>query len=46
MQLGLVDLKNFAQGFYFASREAIFEARELKKTHQVGFRQGCDTGVG
>ena len=40
-----VDFPNFAQGFGFASREAIFEVREFPKTDQVGFRQGCDTGV-
>ena len=26
-------------------REAISEAREFSKTHQMGFRQGCDTRV-
>ena len=41
-----VDFPHFAQGFGFASREAISEAREFSKAHQVGFRQGCDTGVG
>ena len=45
MKAGLVDFPNFAQGFDFASREAISEAREFSKTHQVGFRPGCDTGV-
>ena len=45
MQPGFVDFPNFAQGFGYASREAIFEASESSKTHQVGFRQGCDTGV-
>ena len=43
MQPGFVDFQNFAQGF--ANREAFF-AREFQKTHQVGFRQGGDTGVG
>ena len=33
---GFVDFPNFAQGFGFASREAIAEAREFSKTHQVG----------
>ena len=42
---GLVDFQNFAQGFDFASKEAISEAREFSKTHQEGFRQGCYTGV-
>ena len=42
MQPGFVD---FNQGFGFASRESISEARELSTTYQVGFRQGCDTGV-
>ena len=47
MQPGFVDFPNFAQGFGFgfAGREAISEAREFSKTHQVGFCQGCDTGV-
>ena len=45
MQLGFVDFPNFAQGFGYASGEAIFEAREFSKTRQVGFRQGCDTRV-
>ena len=43
---GFVDFRNFTQGFGFASREAISEARGFSKTHQVGFRQGWDTGVG
>ena len=34
---GFVDFLNFAQGFGFASREAISEAREFSKIHQVGF---------
>ena len=45
MQPGFVDCPNFDQGFAFVSREAISEAREFSKTYQVGFRQGCDTGV-
>ena len=45
MQPGFVDFPNFVKSFGFASREAIFQAREFSKTHQVGFRQGCDTGV-
>ena len=42
MQPGLFNFPNFAQRFCFASSEAISEAREFPKTHQVGFRQGCD----
>ena len=42
---GFVDFQNFSQGFSFAGRDAISEARELSKTRQEGFRQGCDTGV-
>ena len=45
MQPGFLDFPNFAQRFRFASREAISETSELSKTHQVGFRQSCDTGV-
>ena len=45
MQPRFVDFANFGQGFGFASRETISEAREFSKTLQVGFRQGCDTGV-
>ena len=45
MQPEFVDFPNFAQGFGFATREAISEAREFSKTHQVRFRQFCDTGV-
>ena len=37
MQPGFVDFHDFAQGFGFASREAILEAREFYKTHQVEF---------
>ena len=44
MQPELVDFANFAQGFGFTSMEAISEAKEFPKTHQVGFHQGCDTG--
>ena len=44
-QPGFVDFPHFPQGFGFDCREAISEAREFSKTHQVGFRQGCDTGV-
>ena len=44
MQPEFVDFPNFAQGFGFASREAISEARDFSKTHQVRFRQFCDTG--
>ena len=40
---GFVDFPNFAQGFRFASREAISEASEFSKIYQMGFRQGCDT---
>ena len=36
---------NVIQGFGFASREAIFEAREFSKTQQLGCRQDCDTEV-
>ena len=42
MQPGFVDLPNFVG---FASREAISDSREISKTFQVGFRQGCDTGL-
>ena len=45
MHPGFADFAKFAQGFGFASREAISEARELSKTQQVGFRQGYDTGL-
>ena len=45
MQPGFVDFENFVQGLGFAGSEAIYETREFSKTHQVGFRQGCDTGV-
>ena len=46
MQPEFADFPNFDQGYGFVSREAISEAREFSKTHQlVGFRQGCDTGV-
>ena len=45
MQPGFADFPSLAQGFGFACREAISEAREFSKTHQVGFRQRCDTGV-
>ena len=38
MQPGLVDFPVFLPGSWFASREAISEAREISKTHQVGFR--------
>ena len=36
------DFPNFSQGFGLAS---ISEAREVSKSQQVGFHQGCDTGV-
>ena len=42
---GFDDLPTFAQSFGFASKEAISEAREFSKTHQVGFFQGWDIGV-
>ena len=45
MQPGFVDFQNFAQGFGFAGREAVFEAKESQKSYQVGFRQGCGTRV-
>ena len=45
MHPGLVEFHNFAQGFGFARREAIFKARKFQKDYQVGFRQDCDTGV-
>ena len=45
MQPGSADFPNFAEGFGFASREAISEAREFSKTHMMGFRQGHDTEV-
>ena len=45
MPPGFVDFPNFAQGFGFTGREAISEVREFSKTHQVGFCQGCHTGV-
>ena len=46
MQPGLADFPNLAYGVGFSSREAISEVREFSKIDQVGFRQGCDTGVG
>ena len=45
MQSGFADFPNFAQGLRFAGREDISEAREFSETYQVGFRQGCNTGV-
>ena len=45
MQPGLVLFLHFPQSFGFAGKEAISEAREFSNTHQVGFRQGCDTGI-
>ena len=33
----LVDFQNFVQGFAFASKEAISEARQFSKTRQEGF---------
>ena len=45
VQPGFVDFPNFARGLGVASTEAISEAREFSETDQVGFRQGCDTGV-
>ena len=44
MQPGFVDFQNFAQGFCFAGREAIFRPG-IPKSNQVGFRQDRDTGV-
>ena len=37
MQPGFTDFQDFAQGHGFGSKEAIFEVREVYKTHQVGF---------
>ena len=45
MQPGFVDFQNFAQIFSFGSGGATFEAMEFQKPHQVGFLQGCDTGL-
>ena len=45
MHPGFVVFPIFAQGFDFASREAISEAREILKTNQVRFLMRCDTGV-
>ena len=45
MQPGFSDFQDFAQGFGFASSEAISKAREPRKTHQVELRKACDTGV-
>ena len=45
MQTGFVHFQDFTQGFGFASRDAIFEARELYKTHPVGFHLACEKGV-
>ena len=45
MQPGFVDFPNFSQGFGFASRKVISEVTEFPKTHQMGFRQSCGTGV-
>ena len=45
MQPGFVDFPTFSQSFGFASREVIPEVREFLKTHQMGFRQSCGTGV-
>ena len=46
MRPGFLGFPSFAQGFGFAIRKAISEAREFSKIQQVGFRQSCDTGVG
>ena len=40
--LGYVGVLNFAQGFGFASSEAISEAREFSKTHQWDFAKATD----
>ena len=45
MQPGLIDSQDFCQGFGFASRQAIFEAMEFQKTHDMGFHRGCDVIV-
>ena len=42
---GLVDFQNFAQGFGFAGKEAISEAREFWKIRQEGFRRGRPLAV-
>ena len=39
MQLGFVDFQNFAQGFGFVSRQAIFRPGSFK--NPVRFHQGC-----
>ena len=46
MRPGFPGFPSFSQGFGFDIRKVISEAREFSKTQQVGFRQGCDTGVG
>ena len=46
MRPGFLGFPSFSQGFGFAIRKAISEAREFSKIQQVGFHQGCDTGVG
>ena len=44
MHPGFVAFPNFAQSFGFAGREAIPEAREVLKTHQVGFAKAVTQG--
>ena len=46
MQPVFIIFQNFAQSIGFASKEAISEAREFSKTHQVGFLQGCEHRAG
>ena len=45
MQSGFVAIQSFTHVFGFASKEAIFEAREFQKPNQMRFHQGCDTGM-
>ena len=45
MQPEFDDFKNFTQGFGFPNADAIFEAGEFWKTHQVGFFHDCNTRV-
>ena len=44
MQPEFVDFQNFA-GVLVLLEERLFLGQGFQKIHQVGFRQGCDTGV-
>ena len=44
MQPGFVDFSNFAHGFGFANGDAISEAREFSKAHQVEFVRAVTQG--